>query len=43
MQRHELSDPLLAHSNAVGQQLLPDTRPAVLTFDLGVDRLDVSQ
>ena len=43
MQRHELSNSLLAHSNAIGQQLLPDARPAVLALDLRVDGLDVGQ
>lgn len=43
MQCHELSDPLFAYQNAVCQQLLPHPRPAILTFDLGLDRLDVGQ
>ncbi len=43
MLRHEFSEPLLAHSNAVGQQLFPDAQPAILTLDLGVDCLDVGQ
>jgi hypothetical protein len=43
MQRHELSNSILAHQNAVGKQLFPDARPTVLTLDLGVDRLYVGQ
>jgi hypothetical protein len=43
MQRHELSDRLLAHPNAVGQQQLSDVRPAILALDLRVDGLDVGR
>lgn len=43
MLRHELSGPLLTHSNAVDQQLFPKGLPAILAFDLGADRFDVDQ
>ena len=43
MQRHQLSDSLLAHPESPGKQLFPYPWPAVFAFHLGVDRSDMHQ
>src|SRR6202166_3459455 len=43
VQLHEPLDTILADANALGQQLLPHARPAVLAFGFGVHGLDVHQ
>jgi hypothetical protein len=43
VQLHEPLDTILADTNALGQQLLPHARPAVLAFGFSVHGLDVHQ
>ena len=43
MLRHQLSDSLFAYTNTIGQQLFPDTRPAIFTFELRMDCFDMRQ
>lgn len=43
MLRHQFSNALFAYANAARNQLFPHARPAVLAFDLRVNRLDMRQ